>query len=291
MAPERTIAARMDTIVDAHHHFLDPERIDYPFLRFLPQLAKRLTADDLAPLARAAGVARTVAVQASDCEAETQFLLDEAARSDLVAGVVGWVPLANPDAAARALDRFAAHPGRLVGIRHLIHDEADPDWVVQPRVLESLALLAERDLAFDLSAFQPRHLEHVATFAERVPQLRVVVCHYGMPRVDQQQWGPWAGAFALAAQNPNAVVKISGLDLFLGGPDPARTRPYFEHALQCYGAERMIWASNWPVSLQLRGYAELLDAAHVQLAGSDAPARAAILGGNARRVYRLEAPR
>ena len=281
----------MSTIVDAHHHLLDPARIDYPFLRFLPQLAKRLTADDLAPLARAAGVAKTVAVQASDCEDETQFLLDEAARSDLVAGVVGWVPLADPVACARALDRFAKHPGRLVGIRHLIHDEADPDWVVQPQVLESLGMLAARGLAFDLSAFQPRHLEHVATFAERVPELRVVVCHYGMPRVDQQQWEPWASTFARAAENPNAVVKISGLDLFLGGPDPARTRPYFEHAIQCYGPARMIWASNWPVSLQLRGYAELLDAAHVQIAGLDAPAREGILGANAERVYGLEAPR
>jgi L-fuconolactonase len=278
----------MQSVVDAHHHFLDPERIDYPFLRFLPQLARRLDASDLAPLLRAAGVARTVAVQASDSLAETEFLLAQAAGADFVAGVVGWVPLADPDATARALDRYAAHPGRLVGIRHLIHDEADPDWVVQPRVLESLGLLAARGLAFDLSAFQPRHLAHVITFAERVPELRVVVCHYGMPRVDQQQWEPWAGEFARAARNPNAVVKISGLDLFLGGPDPERTRPYFEHAIQCYGAERMLWASNWPVSLQLRGYRELLDAAHVQLAGIDAAARAAILGGNARRVYRLE---
>jgi L-fuconolactonase len=274
-------------VIDAHHHFLDPARIDYPFLRFLPQLARHLGADDLAPLVRAAGVARTVAVQASDCEAETQFLLDEASRSDFVAGVVGWVPLADPDATARVLDRFAAHPGHLVGIRHLIHDEPDPDWVVQEPVLESLALLASRGLTFDLSAFQPRHLEHVPTLASRVPSLRVVICHYGMPRVDQHQWEPWAGAFARAAANPNACVKISGLDLFLGGPDPTRTRPYFEHAIQCYGAERLIWASNWPVSLQLRGYGELLDAARVQIAGLGVSERDAILGGNARRVYRL----
>jgi L-fuconolactonase len=277
----------VSAVVDAHHHFLDPAHIDYPFLRFLPQLARRLDAADLAPLVRAAGVAATVAVQASDSLAETEFLLAQAAGADFVAGVVGWVPLADPRAAAHALDRFADHPGRLVGIRHLIHDEADADWVVQPRVLESLALLAERGLAFDLSAFQPRHLEHVTTIALRVPQLRVVVCHYGMPRVDQQQWEPWASAFAAAARNPNASVKISGLDLFLGGPDPEPTRPYFEHALACFGPERMLWASNWPVSLQLRGYAELLDAARVQLAALDARARDAVLGDTARRVYRL----
>jgi L-fuconolactonase len=277
----------VSTVVDAHHHFLDPDRIDYPFLRFLPQLARRLDAADLTPLVREAGVAATVAVQASDSLAETEFLLAQASGAEFVAGVVGWVPLADPRAAERALDRFADHPGRLVGIRHLIHDEADPDWVVQPRVLESLALLAERGLAFDLSAFQPRHLEHVGTFAERVPELRVVVCHYGMPRVDQEQWEPWASTFAAAARNPNAWVKISGLDLFLGGPDPERTRPYFEHALACFGPERMLWASNWPVSLQLRGYRELLDAARVPLAALDARARDAVLGDNARRVYRL----
>jgi L-fuconolactonase len=275
-------------IVDAHHHFLDPERIDYPFLRFLPQLARRLDARDLEPLVRAAGVAETIAVQASDSEAETEFLLEQAAGAGFVAGVVGWVPLADPAACARALERFAAHPGHLVGIRHLIHDEPDPDWVVQPAVLASLALLASRGLAFDLSAFQPRHLEHVATIAERVPELRIVICHYGMPRVDQDQWEPWAGAFARAAEHPNACVKISGLDLFLGGPDPARTRRYFEHAIQCYGAERLIWASNWPVSLQLRGYRELLDAARVQLAALPTQDRDAILGANARRVYGLE---
>jgi L-fuconolactonase len=209
----------MPAIVDAHHHFLDPARIDYPFLRFLPQLARCLDARDLEPLVRAAGVAQTLAVQAADCEAETQFLLDEAARADFVAGVVGWVPLANPAACARALDRFAAHPGHLVGIRHLIHDEPDPDWVVQPAVLESLALLALRGLVFDLSAFQPRHLEHVTTFAERVPQLRVVICHYGMPRVDQDQWEPWAGALARAAEHPNAGCSPSPEEI-ANGDDP-----------------------------------------------------------------------
>jgi L-fuconolactonase len=279
------------TIVDAHHHFLDPQRIDYPFLRFLPQLARRLDADSLAPLLREAGVSRTIAVQAADCEAETRFLLDESARADFVAGVVGWIPLADPATAATALARFASHPGRLVGVRHLIHDEPDPDWVVQESVLESLALLAAQGLAFDLSAFQARHLEHVVRFAERVPGLRVVICHYGMPRADLGDWEPWASVFARAASNPDACVKISGLDLFLGGPDVERMRRYFEHALACFGPERMLWASNWPVSLQGRGYRELLDTAQKLVAPLSASQRGAILGGNALRVYGLDAER
>jgi L-fuconolactonase len=258
---------------------------------------------------RAAGVDATVAVQAADELEETAFLLEQAARADWVAGVVGWVPLADPPAAARALDRYAGPGSRLRGIRHLIHDEPDPDWVAQPRVLESLGLLAARGLAFDLSAFSARHLSHVAAIAERAPELDLVICHFGMPRVDQGEWEPWASAFARAAQHPRCRVKISGLDLFLGGPDPARIQRYVDHALTCFGPERMIWASNWPVSqggrrsrptrsepqageggpLQggLRGYRELLDCGRAVLAACSAAERAAVLGENANRVYRL----
>jgi L-fuconolactonase len=274
-------------IVDAHHHFLDPAQIDYPFLRFLPDLARPLGPDELAPLVRAAGVDATVCVQAADALAETEFLLAQAARADWVAGVVGWVPLADPPAAARALERYAGSGSRLRGIRHLIHDEPDPDWVAQPSVLESLALLAERELVFDLSAFSTRHLEHVPTLAERVPELSVVICHFGMPRVDQGEWEPWASAFARAAQHPRCAVKISGLDLFLGGPDAVRIQRYVDHALACFGPERLIWASNWPVSMQLRGYRELLDTGRAVLAGCSPADRSAVLGGNANRVYRL----
>jgi len=274
-------------IVDAHHHFLDPARIDYPFLRFLPDLARRLDSDDLAPLVRGAGVDRTICVQAADSLDETAFLLEQAARADWVAGVVGWVPLADPPAAARALERVGGAGSRLCGIRHLIHDEPDPDWAVAPRVLESLALLAARRLVFDLSAFSARHLEHVATIALRVPDLDVVICHFGMPRVDQEEWEPWASAFARAARNPRCHVKISGLDLFLGGCDAARIQRYVDHALACFGPDRMLWASNWPVSLQLRGYRELLDTGRAVLAGCAGAERAAVLGGTANRVYRL----
>jgi L-fuconolactonase len=274
-------------IIDAHHHFLDPARIDYPFLRFLPDLARPLGAEDLAPLVREAGVDATVCVQAADALEETAFLLEQAARADWVAGVVGWVPLADPPAAAAALDRYAGPGSRLRGIRHLIHDEPDPDWVAQPRVLESLALLAERGLSFDLSAFSTRHLSHVPAIAARAPDLELVICHFGMPRVDQGEWEPWASTFARAAEHPRCSVKISGLDLFLGGPDATRSQRYVDHALACFGPERMIWASNWPVSLQLRGYRELLDTGRAVLAGCSAAERAAVLGRNANRVYRL----
>lgn len=272
-------------VIDAHHHFLDPGRIAYPFLRFLPELDRFTGAEALGPLVRDAGVDYTVAVQAADHEDETRFLLDQAAEAPWVAGVVGWVPLLRPEAAGRALEGFAG--GRFCGVRHLIHDEADDDWVVQEPVLESLALLAGRKLSFDLSAFNSRHISHVTTFAERVPGLDVILCHMGFPRLDQQEWEPWASSFEQAARNPRCVVKISGLDMTVGGCDAERFRPYLDHALVHFGPERMIWASNWPVSLQGHGYPELLETARSLLSALEPGQRDAVFGGTAARVYRL----
>lgn len=276
-------------VVDAHHHFLDPERIEYPFLQFLPELRRFVGTSDLAPILREAGVARTVCVQAADTEDETAFLLEQAAGVDWVAGIVGWVPLVDPEATESAVERHLGGGGSLLrGIRHLIHDEPDPDWLLQPSVLESLEILAENDLSFDVSAFQPRHVEHVATLAERVPDLRVVLCHLGMPRVDQGEWEPWASAFARAAENPRAVVKFSAMDLFVGRVDVALFQRYVDHALECFGPSCMMWASNWPVSLQMRGYTELLEGARELVRGCSEAEQAEIFGGTARRVYRLD---
>ena len=278
----------MTAIIDAHHHFLDPRRVDYPFLRFLPELARFTGPEDLRPLLEAAGVDRTVVVQAADDTEETAFLLEQAAIAPWVAGVVGWVPLIDPDATRRALERPRPEGAMLCGVRHLIHDEPDPDWLIQAPVLESLGILAEAGLAFDLSAFEARHLEHVRVLAERVPDLRVVVCHFGVPRISEDEWEPWAGAFARAATHPGCHVKVSGLDMTVGGCDVERFRPYFDHALEHFGPDRLIWASNWPVSLRGKGYAELLETASTLLSDCSDAERAAIFGGNAARFYGLD---
>ena len=215
-------------IVDAHHHFLDPERIDYPFVRFLPMLDRFVGPEDLEPRLRAAGVGRTVCVQAADCEEETRFMLEQAARVDWVAGVVGWLPLLDPEATGKALERHAAAPVRLCGARHLVHDEPDDRWLLQAPVVESLGLLAQAGLSFDVSAFRTGHLQLIPELAERVPELPLVVCHFGMPKLHEDEWEPWAGAFAEAARHPGCFVKVSGLDMTAGGCDAERFRPYFD---------------------------------------------------------------
>ena len=277
----------MPAIVDAHHHLLDPERIDYPFLKFLPDMKRFVGREELGSLISSAGVDASVCVQAADCEDETAFMLEQQAASSFIAGVVGWLPLIDPEATAKSLERHRAAGSRLVGIRHLIHDYEDDDWIVQPPVLESLGLLAEAGVAFDLSAFRPRHLEHVPTIAAAAPDLDLVICHFGMPSANPDEWEPWASRFAEAALAPRCVVKVSGLDMYRGGCDVDAFRPYFDHAQRHFGCERMIWASNWPVSLQLQGYAELLETARRILADNSDAERAAIFGANADRVYRL----
>jgi L-fuconolactonase len=274
-------------IIDAHHHLLNPERITYPFLEFLPELDRFIGPEELGGLLAAAGVDATICVQAADSEDETAFMLEQRAVAPFIAGVIGWVPLRDPRSTRAALERHRAGGSRLVGIRHLIHDETDPDWIIQPNVLDSLQLLAEADLTFDLSAFQPRHLEHVETIVAAAPELDVVICHFGMPSTDVDAWEPWATPFAQAATHPRCAVKVSGLDMYRGGCDAHGFRPYFAHALEHFGTERMIWASNWPVSLRGAGYGELLETAREVLSDCDANAHQEIFGGNANRIYGL----
>ena len=279
---------RRAPIVDAHHHLLDPARIEYGFLQFLPQLDRFVGREEFAELCRESGVDASICVQASDSEDETAFMLAQAAASESIAGVVGWVPLADPLATGRALERHARAGAPLKGIRHLIHDEPDEDWVVRPPVLESLGLLADAGLCFDLSAFKPRHLEHVRRIADNAPELDLIICHFGMPSAHPDEWEPWAKHFISAASAPRCHVKVSGLDMYRGGCDVAAFQPYFDLALEHFGSQRMLWASNWPVSLQLEGYSELLETArNVLVHRSDAECDA-IFGGNATRLYNLD---
>jgi L-fuconolactonase len=274
-------------IIDAHHHLLDPTRIDYRVLRYLPEIDRVLGPAELEPLLQEAGVDRTVIVQAEESEAETDYIIGLARSTEWIAGVVGWVPLADPAATAAALDRHAGSP--LVGVRHGLFWEADPSWIFQDTVVESLGLLAARGLTYDLVPMAERHWEAAPMLAERVPELRVVVDHMGHPHVKDGEWEPWASHLARAAEHPSTVIKLSALDMQTAsrGVDVDAFRRYVDHALERFGPERMLWGSNWPVSLLLQGYGELLDSARTLVAGCTDEQQAAIFGGTAARVYQL----
>jgi L-fuconolactonase len=278
------------TVVDAHQHFWNLETGSYPWLtpEYGP-IFRTFGPEELVPQLAAAGVDRTVLVQSMDSYADTDAMLAQADAYDFVAAVVGWVPLTRPAEVAEALERYSVHP-KFAGIRHLIHEEADPDWVVQDSVVESLGLLAEAGLTFDVVAVLPRHLEHVPVLAERVPGLRLVIDHLAKPPIRERGWEPWASQLARAAEHPAVYAKVSGLNTAADAETwtAEDLRPYVDHAIGVFGPERLMFGGDWPVAILAGDYAKVWKETGVLLAGLPEADRAAILGGTACRFYGIE---
>jgi L-fuconolactonase len=274
--------------IDAHQHVWNLERTAYPWLQ--PEhgpIFRTFEPLELAPHLQAAGIERTVLVQAANSFEDTDYILEQADRYPWIGAVVGWVPLLDTDQTAQALARYTQQP-KFRGIRHLIHDEPDPDWVVGERVLESLALVAEYDLSFDVVAVFPNHLQHVPTLTERIPTLRLVIDHLAKPPIKDGQMEPWATQLARAAQYPNVYAKISGLNTAAAaGWTADDLKPYIDHAMQQFGAERVLWGSDWPVCLLADEYARVWEQSHVALQGYTQGEIDAVFGGTAAQVYKM----
>ena len=283
-----TAAGALSTI-DAHLHVWDLTVNRYSWLgpqhgplytNFTPEQAR----DELA----ASGVGSAVLVQAEDSVAETQFMLDIADRSDWVAGVVGWVPLEDPGAAAAVLERFGRHP-RFCGVRQLVHDDPRPDVLDLPPVRESLRLLAAAGVPLDVPDAWPRHLEQAGRLGEDLPDLVVVVDHLAKPpRELRSELSQWRTQMARVARNPNAVAKVSGLRR-PGVPYTADAlRPVWEAALELFGPERLMYGSDWPMTVPDGGYGPTYEVL-AELVGELSPAeQRSVMGDTARRVYRLD---
>ncbi|SMF29474.1 L-fuconolactonase [Tistlia consotensis] len=276
----------MSGAVDAHQHFWRLERGDYGWLTpDLAPLYRNFGPEDLAPELEACGVARTVLVQAAPTEAETGWLLDLAGRHPFVAGVVGWSDFEAADAPER-IARLAERPG-LKGLRPMIQDLPDPDWMLRAERAPAFEALVACGLSFD-ALVHPHHLPKVLRLLERHPDLPTVIDHGAKPRIRDggfADWAPWIER--LACETP-AVCKLSGLATEDGpGWSAARLRPYVEHLLDCFGPERLIWGSDWPVLTLAGSYRAWHAAARSLLSGLDAAERAAVFGGNAAAFYRL----
>lgn len=277
------------SIIDAHQHFwwIAKRKQPLPPL-FGSRLARDFTPDDLLPELRAAGVDGTILVQSLDDYDETIQYLDLADAHDFIAGVVGWVPLADPHACARALDALSTR-SKFVGMRHLIAYEPDPGWVLRAGVLESLRMLAHRHLAFEAIPITHQQLDAVIEAAQRLPDLPIVLNHLGRPPVPEHGWEPWASQIARAAACSNLSVKLSA-----GGDLVARwqwstdqIRHYVDYVIGRFGPGRVMAASNWPVVLLGGTFAEVWRGITELVSGLSSSERAAVLGGTAQRIYRL----
>lgn len=277
------------SVIDSHHHFWWLHKHNYHWPEpARPGLNRDFTPADLKRELDACGIEGSVLVQVLHETGETGEYLDISREFPFVRGVVGWVPLADPKAAARDLENLRKR-GKLVGIRHLISNEPDPDWLLQPSVQDGLKLVAGQKLAFDGIPINTRQLEAVITTAERQPDLSVVLNHLGRPPIPEQGWEPWATLMNRAAACPNVTVKLSiGLDIVMRWRwSTDAVRRYSDHVIERFGAARVMAASNWPVVLLAGSYADVWRGTTDLLSGLNANDRAAVLGGTAERVYGL----
>jgi L-fuconolactonase len=277
------------TIIDAHHHVWDLSVRDQDWITG-PQMAairRSFSVDDLRPAARAAGVTATVLVQTVTVPEETPELLAVAAADPLVAAVVGWADLTSPGI-ADDLAWLADVPGGqyLVGIRHQVQSEPDPDWLRRPDVLRGLRAVAAAGLCYDLLVL-PHQLAAAAYAAAAVPELTLVLDHCAKPPIARGDLGPWAAGIRALAARPNTVCKLSGLvtEAPAGAPESA-FRPVADVILDEFGPQRVMFGSDWPVCLLgATGYSEVVMLAGF-LAGELPEAdRAAVFALTAARVY------
>ncbi|HEY1518886.1 MAG TPA: amidohydrolase family protein [Solirubrobacteraceae bacterium] len=277
------------TRVDAHQHFWSLGEVQHPWLdpSAYGPIHRDFGPGDLEPLLRRVGIAHTITVQSANSFADTDAMLAHADRHPWIAAVTGWVPLLEPGEAERALDRYCRHPA-FRGVRHLVHDEPDPDWLMLRRVRESLTLLAERGLVFEIPAVFPRHLVHVPRLAEEHPGLKIVIDHLGKPPIASGALEPWWTQLATAATHPNVYAKLSGLNTVAAEEWSAEDlRPFVDAAADAFGPDRLMFGSDWPVCLMAGDYERVWAETVRALDGASMAARDAVLGGTAAAVYGL----
>jgi L-fuconolactonase len=252
-------------VIDAHLHLWRREPGRYVWLeaKGADAIARTWSVEDAGAALQPTPVERVVLVQAENSHADTRDMLAAADAWDAVAGVVAWAPL------DRALRGLPGDP-RIVGVRHLNHDEPDPAWLARPELRPGLAEAAARGLAFDVVAVTERHLRDAADIAGALPELTVVVDHLGSPPIADGGWEPWASALAAVAERPNTFAKVSGLSTLAGGHyTPARLAPYLEHARALFGVERLMYGGDWPVCRLATTYERMWEVVDGATAGWD----------------------
>jgi L-fuconolactonase len=242
----------MQNVIDTHIHVWNLEQVGYPWLKGNTSILNRTyELEELEAQRKTAGVTAGILVQAANSLDETAWMIKTAQKHRWITGVVGWLPLQDPDATARIIGTDY-RPGTLLkGVRHLIHDEADPNWLLRDTVLESLGLLAEHDIPYDLVGILPAHIETALKVAARWPKLRMIFDHLNQPPIPRQD-KRWEELMKEAARYDHFYGKISGLGTAAGKGlrwTAGDLEPCIEFALHHFGVDRCCCGGDWPVSL------------------------------------------
>ncbi|MEW5250082.1 amidohydrolase family protein [Microbulbifer sp. 2201CG32-9] len=274
--------------IDAHQHCWQLSRGDYHWLTpDLKEIYRDFLPADLRPLLAGAGVSKTVLVQAAASEEETAFMLRLADETDFIAGVVGWIDMEQPTA-VETLVRLGRHPA-FKGIRPMIQDIADTQWMLKPELEPVFLALIELGLTFD-ALVKPQHLEVLCLLLERYPDLKAVIDHGAKPDIATGSKTNWFENIGRIAAETQAYCKLSGLITEVEeGAAMDCLLPYMEHLRDCFGADRLMWGSDWPVVTTAASYDAWVSASERFIARFDKTEQAAIWGKTAAAFYGLEA--
>ena len=243
-------------------------------------------ATDWDAVANPLGIAGSVAVQSQPCAADTVWLLELARRTPSIKAVVGWADL-KADGAVQTVRQLARTP-ELKGLRPMLQNLADDDWIIDSTLDPAIDAMIESDLRFDALVYT-RHLPHLRRFARRWPELRIVIDHGAKPPIANGRDHIWRAEMGLLASLPNVTCKLSGLMTEMRpDQDRAALEPYVRYLCDLFGPERLMWGSDWPVLLLAGGYSEWHSLAE-RYSGFDAAGLALLFGGTAARFYGLEA--
>lgn len=274
--------------IDAHQHFWRYDAEEYDWIDdSMASLRRDFGPVDLKPELERAGFQGSIAVQARQSLEETRWLLALAASSPLILGVVGWIDLQSPDVRSQ-LQEFAGNP-KLVGVRHVVQAEPDDRFLLQPDFLRGTAALEEFDLAYDILIY-PRHLPVAAEFVQHFPRQRFVLDHLAKPLIKSGSIQPWEAGIRELAGFPNVFCKLSGMvtEADWRNWKPEHLTPYLDVAVDCFGTERLMVGSDWPVCTVAASYARTMSVVLDYFARYPAGVQDAVLGRNSQRFWKLK---
>ncbi|MCR9197990.1 MAG: amidohydrolase family protein [Planctomycetaceae bacterium] len=280
----------MPPVIDAHQHFwqLDkPFEYGWLYTDAHKPICRSYLPQDLAPLLQQCGVDRSVFVQTQHNVEENRWVLQLAEENEFIAGVVGWVDLAADDCEAQ-IEEFKDHP-LFVGVRHVVQDEPDDDFIIRPDVKRGLGLLQKHQVPYDLLFFT-QHLRHAVTLGKEFPELPMVIDHLSKPKIAAQTIDGWKEDLQAAAQYPNIYCKLSGMITEADWQNwkPADLQPYVEIALEAFGPERCMYGSDWPVCELAGTYQQVFSALQDILGTLSAGESECIYSTTASRFYKLQ---
>ncbi len=270
--------------LDSHQHFWSYDAAQYPWIPKGSPLHRDWLPPDLAPLLAAAGLDGCIAVQARQTVEESRWLLTLADHAPVIKGVVGWADLRSPKVGDE-LAELAQHPS-FVGVRHVVQDEPEDDFMLGADFLRGIGMLRAHRLTYDI-LIQPRQLPSAIAIARRFPDQRFVLDHIAKPPIKAGTLSPWREQIRELAQSPNVLCKVSGMvtEADMKAWQTADIRPYLDVVFAAFGEDRLMFGSDWPVCLLAADYARVFALVRDYIAPLSAEAQAKVLGGNAERFY------